>query len=146
MTQSRDQILDRLFRTGSSARHVADLILDGRPHSRQELADAANVSPTTIPRVVRMLEHDGIHVEKGVGDDGRTVTYRTHHDQDQTRPTRRTTTTHDGHPTTSTIPPTSVTIAGDTITINTTAGDYQIQIQTDGTMRLATRDREIIIT
>jgi biotin operon repressor len=137
MTTTRDEILDRLFRNGSSARHVAALILDGRPHSRQELAEAANVAATTIPRVVRMLESDGIPVEKSVGDDGRTIIYRTHHD----RPAA----IHDGKPTTSTVTPKAVTIAGDTLTVSTTAGDYRVRIHTDGTLSVKIRDREILI-
>jgi len=137
MTTTRDEILDRLFRNGSSARHVAALILDGRPHTRQELADAANVAATTIPRVVRMLEHDGIPVEKSVGDDGRTIIYRTHHD----RPAAN---IHNGKPTTSTVTPKAVTIAGDTLTVSTTAGDYRVRIHTDGTITAETDEPEIL--
>lgn len=140
---AREDILDRLFRTNSSARRVAELILDGTPHSRQELADLAHVSPTTIPRVVRMLEADGVRITKNVGDNGRTVIY-------STTPTDRPEPARPKPPASAPSPSlnldhriTSLWTNGTTLEIETPAGHYTIETQADGGLLIKTANREI---
>lgn len=72
-----EELLDRLFRKESGARLVAKCMLDGAPHTRDELAHIAGVSPTTVPRVAKALTFAGIHIEKRIGPDGRRVSYIT---------------------------------------------------------------------
>jgi biotin operon repressor len=70
---TRDRVLDQVFRPGSSARKIAEILLDGMPHSRADLADAAGVSPTTVPRVVKTLRREGVPVEASL--EGRSAVY-----------------------------------------------------------------------
>lgn len=73
-----NEILDRLFRKNSKARKAAEILLDGDPHSRTEIASEVAVSPSTIPRVVSMLEGAGFSIEKTVDDDGRGTVFQSH--------------------------------------------------------------------
>lgn len=67
----------RRFRPGSKARQSAEILLDGERHSRQEVAArAGHVKETTIPRVIGMLEEEGVQFETTVGSDGRSSEYR----------------------------------------------------------------------
>ena len=71
-----DVDLDQLFRKGSKAQKAARILMDGRPHSRQELAEKAKVSPTTIPRVIGILKDAGVRLDTTMGDNGRTAVYQ----------------------------------------------------------------------
>lgn len=69
--------LDKIFRKGSKARVVAEMLLDGKAHSRQDLATKADVSATTIPRVIDLLRTKaGVRLETMVGETGRDSVYR----------------------------------------------------------------------
>lgn len=67
--------LDTMFRQ-SKAKRVAELLLSGQSYTRQELAAEADVSPTTIPRVVNALEETGIAIDRSKDANGRSVIYK----------------------------------------------------------------------
>lgn len=67
-------MLDALFKRGSKARQVAQLLLSGEARTRKELAERADVSATTIPRVINALESVGVEIETKT-DKSREVTY-----------------------------------------------------------------------
>lgn len=69
-----DMMLDALFKKGSKARQVAQLLLAGESHTRKELAESVGVSETTIPRVINALEGAGVEIESKT-DKSRQVTY-----------------------------------------------------------------------
>jgi hypothetical protein len=69
---NRDEILKNLFRSNSQAHRVAEALTDGEPHSRIELSKVAGgVSPTSVPRVVRMLREAGEIVDESYAPGGR---------------------------------------------------------------------------
>lgn len=68
--------LDKLFRRDSAARVIAEMLLTGKPHSRQELSEKSGSAVTQVNRVVKVLESEGVRIERTIGDDGHQAIFR----------------------------------------------------------------------
>lgn len=124
--------LDKVFRKGSDARKVAEIMLDGKPHSRTEIADKAKTSPTQIPRVRRMIEEAGIPIVASVGADGRSTVYQR----------GGTTAAVDA---TGQIVSVSFAVPAQEVDVETLSGSYSMQFNPDGSVRVRTPKQEITI-
>jgi biotin operon repressor len=112
--------LDKVFRPGSSARKVAEMLLDGMPHSRAELAETVGVSPTTVPRVVNALRDEGVPIEATL--DGRSAVYKVA-DHAALRAGGAIT---------------AFSARGDVVEVETASGSYSFTFNADGTLTVRT--------
>lgn len=129
------ETIDKVFRPGSQAHAVASALIDGNALTRQELAaQAGDVSPTTIPRVVRMMNENGIGVDESVADDGRSKVYqvaqaarRAAVSKEEVRRLR------------------TLWLHGDAVEIETVDGSYVMHFNADGSVDVTTPQRTVTI-
>ena len=68
--------LDKHFRADSEARKVAQKLLTGKAHTRQQLVANTNLSVTTVNRVVEVLTEAGAVIVRDIAEDGRQARFR----------------------------------------------------------------------